>query len=81
MRNLIFIIPLLTLGCVSAATPAEYAAKAHPECRHHRTTAHQLASVSNSEVYMECDGVATTIAVKCQFGWGILADTVCHENN
>ena len=81
MYRMIALISLLALGCVTETIPRDYVMRAHPECENIRVDAHRLSQVSQSEVSMDCGGERKTIAVKCQFGWGILADTTCHENN
>ena len=72
---------LILLACVTPAVPEAYARRAHPECEAVRVAGHQLASTSVTEVDMVCGGAPRTIAVKCEFAFGILSDTVCHENN
>lgn len=76
----ILLLALLT-GCVGEGTPLDYAKRAHPECSDHRVVAHRLSAQSQSEVTMKCGETVKTIAIKCVHGWGILADTTCHENN
>ena len=73
---------LLMTGCVTSDVPESYAERAHPTCKA-EVTAHTLAKTSESEVYLSnCEKEEDrTIAVKCTFGWGIISDTVCHENN
>lgn len=72
---------LLLSGCVDKATAVDYARRAHPECTGHRSLAHRLSETSKTEVEMKCDGKIRTVAVKCEYGFGIFADTTCHENN
>lgn len=82
MRNLIALTVIATLGgCVSSDTAVEYAERAHPECDNHVSLNHQLASTSQTEVQMTCEDTKRSITVKCIFGWGIISDTTCHENN
>lgn len=68
-------------GCVAADTAVDYAQRAHPECRGHFARAHRLSGTSKTEIEMQCGKTARTITIKCEWGWGILADTTCHENN
>lgn len=85
-RFVILLAVLICSACVDQETALAYARSAHPECSKHRVIGHQLASVSKTNVSMVCrdaqgQDVKRTTAIKCEFGWGILSDTVCHENN
>lgn len=77
-------LSLLLVGCVSSETSVGYAERAHPDCTGHRALSHSYGGENSSaqtEVQMTCDGQTRSITVKCRFGWGIISDTVCHENN
>ena len=76
-----FLSALMLGGCVNPDIAVAYASRAHPECINHRKINHSVGGVSQTEVSMKCDGVNKSITVKCVFGWGIISDTTCHENN
>ena len=82
------VLPVLLLaGCVSKETAVEYAQRAHPECsrhwalNHHHSPGQYDRQSSLTEVRMTCDGRQKSITVKCIHGFGIISDTICHENN
>jgi len=83
MRMVVFY--LLLTGCVSEDTAVSYARRAHPECSGHDALSHRWAETSQTEVSMVCgppdQPVRRSITVKCVHGFGIFADTTCHENN
>lgn len=81
MRLALILAVVAIAGCVDADTAVEYARRAHPECSNHRKVSHRLSDVSLTEVSMMCDGTPKSISVKCVFGFGVLSDTTCHENN
>lgn len=68
-------------GVVHSDTPLAFAQRAHPECKNFDVVSHRLQENSLTEVSMQCNEVQRSITVKCQFGWGLIADTVCYENN
>jgi len=71
-------------GCVSSDAATSYAARAYPDCTNHQSLGHHYGGengASQTEVRMTCDGVNKSITVKCVFGFGIISDTTCHENN
>ena len=72
---------MFLVGCVSEDVAVSYAERAHPECTEHSPVNHILARESQTEVSMLCEEQRRSITVKCIFGWGIFADTTCHENN
>ncbi len=77
-------LALVTLsGCVDSSTAVDYARRAHPECTSFGHSAHRLSSESKTEVNISgCKGGRDrTITIKCTFGYGLFADTTCHENN
>ena len=81
-----FLSAMMLGGCVESSTAVEYAARAHPECTDHRKVNHSSGGQSQTEVSMKCkdpDGkhFVKSITIKCNFGWGIMSDTTCHENN
>lgn len=84
MKKALFV--LLLTGCVSKDVALEYARKAHPECKNHAVTAHRLSGTSKTNVEMTCkdangEPMRRAIAIKCEYGWGFVSDTTCHENN
>lgn len=70
-------------GCVKAPEAAAYAVRAHPECTGHTVVAHSYGGEGQSmtEVQMTCGGNTRSITIKCKYGFGLISDTVCHENN
>lgn len=85
---LLLAVAMLALpGCVGEGPPMQYAQRAHPECHSFQVLNHRLDSISQTEVRMSCPDesnaatVDRSITIKCIFGWGLLSDTTCHENN
>jgi hypothetical protein len=76
-------VVVFALGCgvVHSDTALGYAKRAHAECKDFSVLAHRMTENSLTEIQMTCGEIKKSITVKCQFGWGLIADTVCHENN
>ena len=83
MRSPIFLMLVLMSGCVTEDVAVSYAERAHPECANHHSMSHNYNNKgpSQTEVQMTCGETKRSITVKCIFGWGIISDTTCHENN
>jgi len=80
------VLALLFTGCVTEDIPRDYAKRAHPDCESFRVINHQTANTAQTEISMQCpvegsEPTRRSITIKCIFGFGILADTTCHENN
>ena len=74
---------LLMSGCVNQNVARQYAERAHPECSQHKVISHNYGGESGSqtEVSMLCGDERRSITIKCVFGFSIISDTTCHENN
>lgn len=84
MNKKLLLLPLflaLLPACVDANVAIRYAERAHPECGSFNKISHRLSGESQTEISMVCDGVKRSITVKCIHGFGLFADTTCHENN
>lgn len=77
-------LTVLSISCVQPNVAVQYAQRAHPECKEFKNVNHSYNSdggPSLTEVAMTCGDVHKSISVKCKFGWGLISDTTCHENN
>jgi len=83
MMIVAFLSALMFSGCVNPDVAVAYAQRAHPECTNHHKISHNYGGEkgSQTEVAMTCGKVNRSITVKCNFGWGVISDTTCHENN
>ena len=83
----IFVLFLLTFlsACVSEETAVSEAQDLFPECsefralKHHYGSGHE--SYSRTKVKMDCPKGPVVKVIKCDFGFGIISDTTCWENN
>jgi len=82
MKILLTFLTLMAAGCVDSDTAREYAQRAYPGCGA-RVLSHSYGGETGSrtEVQLDCDGHRRSVTVKCIHGFGIINDTVCHENN
>lgn len=76
----IFLVGLFSR--VPQEVPEDYARRAFPECADFRTLNHRWSKTSQTEISMVCpEGSRRSVTIKCVHGWGVWADTTCHENN
>lgn len=77
----IALIATTCAACVDKDTAVSFARRAHPDCEKYHALSHRYSGTSQTEVSMECKGTTRSITIKCVFGWGLISDTTCHENN